>query len=128
MEVLSAEDWGLVVYDEVHLLPAPVFRMTADIQAAGARAHGYPRRRTAVRRCFQPDRPEALRRTMARYRGAGLDSAGSFTEVRVTLTTRADVLRASRKRGPLPAGHGTFQAAVIERLCAERCGARSRLS
>ncbi|MBN2490679.1 MAG: helicase-associated domain-containing protein, partial [Planctomycetes bacterium] len=26
-------DWGLVIYDEVHLLPAPVFRATADIQA-----------------------------------------------------------------------------------------------
>jgi DNA excision repair protein ERCC-3 len=33
MEALSAEDWGLVVYDEVHLLPAPVFRMAADIQS-----------------------------------------------------------------------------------------------
>ncbi len=33
MELLSAEDWGLVVYDEVHLLPAPVFRMAADIQS-----------------------------------------------------------------------------------------------
>jgi len=33
MELFSAEDWGLVVYDEVHLLPAPVFRMTADIQS-----------------------------------------------------------------------------------------------
>ncbi len=31
--VFSAEDWGLIVYDEVHLLPAPVFRMTADIQS-----------------------------------------------------------------------------------------------
>src|SRR6202030_3060608 len=26
-------DWGLIVYDEVHLLPAPVFRVTAHIQA-----------------------------------------------------------------------------------------------
>jgi len=26
-------DWGLVIYDEVHLLPAPVFRATAEIQA-----------------------------------------------------------------------------------------------
>jgi DNA excision repair protein ERCC-3 len=26
-------DWGLVIYDEVHLLPAPVFRVTAQIQA-----------------------------------------------------------------------------------------------
>lgn len=33
MEALSAEDWGLIVYDEVHLLPAPVFRMAADIQS-----------------------------------------------------------------------------------------------
>ncbi len=33
LDVLSAEDWGLVVYDEVHLLPAPVFRMAADIQS-----------------------------------------------------------------------------------------------
>ena len=33
LELLSGEDWGLVVYDEVHLLPAPVFRMAADIQS-----------------------------------------------------------------------------------------------
>ncbi|HNS00975.1 MAG TPA: DEAD/DEAH box helicase [Anaerolineae bacterium] len=26
-------NWGLVIYDEVHLLPAPVFRMTAELQA-----------------------------------------------------------------------------------------------
>ena len=26
-------DWGLIIYDEVHLLPAPVFRMTADLQS-----------------------------------------------------------------------------------------------
>lgn len=26
-------DWGLIIYDEVHLLPAPVFRATAEIQA-----------------------------------------------------------------------------------------------
>ncbi|APX34256.1 helicase [Brachybacterium sp. P6-10-X1] len=33
LELMSARDWGLIVYDEVHLLPAPVFRMTADLQA-----------------------------------------------------------------------------------------------
>jgi len=26
-------NWGLIIYDEVHLLPAPVFRITSDIQA-----------------------------------------------------------------------------------------------
>lgn len=33
MKLFSERDWGLIIYDEVHLLPAPVFRMTADIQA-----------------------------------------------------------------------------------------------
>ena len=33
LDLLDARDWGLIVYDEVHLLPAPVFRMTADLQA-----------------------------------------------------------------------------------------------
>ncbi|NMR20295.1 DNA repair helicase XPB [Cellulomonas fimi] len=33
LELLDARDWGLIVYDEVHLLPAPIFRMTADMQA-----------------------------------------------------------------------------------------------
>lgn len=31
--LFSEMDWGLIIYDEVHLLPAPVFRMTAEIQA-----------------------------------------------------------------------------------------------
>jgi len=33
LELLDALDWGLVVYDEVHLLPAPVFKLTAELQA-----------------------------------------------------------------------------------------------
>jgi DNA excision repair protein ERCC-3 len=33
LEVFDARDWGLVIYDEVHLLPAPIFRRTADLQA-----------------------------------------------------------------------------------------------
>jgi DNA excision repair protein ERCC-3 len=33
LDLLGRGDWGLVIYDEVHLLPAPVFRMTAEIQA-----------------------------------------------------------------------------------------------
>ena len=31
--LFDAEDWGLIIYDEVHLLPAPVFRVTAELQA-----------------------------------------------------------------------------------------------
>jgi DNA excision repair protein ERCC-3 len=33
LSLFSAREWGLIIYDEVHLLPAPVFRMTADIQS-----------------------------------------------------------------------------------------------
>ncbi|MCZ3389085.1 MAG: DEAD/DEAH box helicase [Actinomycetia bacterium] len=33
LELFDARDWGLILYDEVHLLPAPIFRFTADIQA-----------------------------------------------------------------------------------------------
>lgn len=33
MRVFAERDWGLIIYDEVHLLPAPIFRVTADLQA-----------------------------------------------------------------------------------------------
>jgi len=33
LNLFDSRDWGLVIYDEVHLLPAPVFRMTADLQS-----------------------------------------------------------------------------------------------
>jgi DNA excision repair protein ERCC-3 len=33
LALLNANDWGLIIYDEVHLLPAPIFKMTADLQA-----------------------------------------------------------------------------------------------
>jgi len=33
LSLFMREDWGLIIYDEVHLLPAPVFRVTADIQS-----------------------------------------------------------------------------------------------
>ncbi len=32
-DLFSSKNWGLIIYDEVHLLPAPVFRMTSEIQS-----------------------------------------------------------------------------------------------
>jgi DNA excision repair protein ERCC-3 len=32
-DVFMKEKWGLIVYDEVHLLPAPLFRLSAEMQA-----------------------------------------------------------------------------------------------
>lgn len=33
LELFDSRDWGLIIYDEVHLLPAPVFRLTSDLQS-----------------------------------------------------------------------------------------------
>jgi DNA excision repair protein ERCC-3 len=33
LDLFNRQNWGLILYDEVHLLPAPVFRVTAEIQA-----------------------------------------------------------------------------------------------
>ncbi len=33
LDLFDGHDWGLIIYDEVHLLPAPIFRFTADIQS-----------------------------------------------------------------------------------------------
>ena len=78
LELLDARDWGLIVYDEVHLLPAPIFRMTADLQAR--RRIGLTA--TLVREdgregdVFSLIGPEAVRRPVEGHRGAGLDRAG----------------------------------------------------
>lgn len=33
MEKIGKQNWGLVIYDEVHMLPAPVFKITAGLQS-----------------------------------------------------------------------------------------------
>jgi DNA excision repair protein ERCC-3 len=33
LAIFDDHDWGLIIYDEVHLLPAPIFRLTADLQS-----------------------------------------------------------------------------------------------
>ncbi|GAA2926734.1 hypothetical protein GCM10020221_23330 [Streptomyces thioluteus] len=78
LELFDSRDWGLVVYDEVHLLPAPVFKFTADLQARRRpRADRDPRPggRAGVGRLL-PHRAEAVRRALEGDRGAGLHRAG----------------------------------------------------
>ena len=33
IKIFTRQNWGLIIYDEVHILPAPIFRMTTDIQS-----------------------------------------------------------------------------------------------
>ena len=77
LELFDSRDWGLIVYDEVHLLPAPVFKFTADLQARRrlgltatlVREDGRESRRLLA------DRAQALRRAVEGDRGAGLHRA-----------------------------------------------------
>ena len=73
--LFSSRDWGLIIYDEVHLLPAPVFRLTAELQAT--RRLGLTA--TLVREdgraedVFSLHRSQAVRASLARPGEAGLD-------------------------------------------------------
>jgi DNA excision repair protein ERCC-3 len=88
LELLDSRDWGLVVYDEVHLLPAPVFRMTADLQsrrrlgltATLVREDG---REGDVFSLIGPKRYDAPWRDIEQQ---GWIAPAECTEVRVTLT------------------------------------------
>ncbi len=88
LDLFSAEDWGLVIYDEVHLLPAPVFRMTAEIQsrrrlgltATLVREDG---REGDVFSLIGPKRYDAPWRDIE---AQGWIAPANCTEVRVTLT------------------------------------------
>ena len=106
LELFDSRDWGLIIYDEVHLLPAPVFRMTADLQSRA----GSGLTATLIREdgregdVFSPDRAEALRRAVEGHRGAGLDRAGRLHRgPRHADRQRADALRDRRARRALQA-------------------------
>jgi DNA excision repair protein ERCC-3 len=122
LDVFSAEDWGLVVYDEVHLLPAPVFRMTADIQsrrrlgltATLVREDG---REGDVFTLIGPKRYDAPWRDIE---AQGWIAPADCTEVRVTLTDEermAYALAEPEERYRVGAT-ARSKLAVVERLCA----------
>jgi DNA excision repair protein ERCC-3 len=88
LDLFDSRDWGLVIYDEVHLLPAPVFRMTADLQsrrrlgltATLVREDG---REGDVFSLIGPKRYDAPWRDIEQQ---GWIAPAECTEVRVTLT------------------------------------------
>jgi DNA excision repair protein ERCC-3 len=88
LELFDSRDWGLVIYDEVHLLPAPVFRMTAELQsrrrlgltATLVRADG---REGDVFSLIGPKRYDAPWRDIEQQ---GWIAPAECVEVRVTLT------------------------------------------
>jgi DNA excision repair protein ERCC-3 len=123
LELFSAEDWGLIVYDEVHLLPAPIFRMTADIQSR--RRLGLTA--TLVREdglegdVFSLIGPKRFDSPWRDIEAQGWIAPALCTEVRVTLTDEermAYALAETEDRYRVGAtAHSKL--AVVERLCAE---------
>ncbi len=88
LELFDTRDWGLVIYDEVHLLPAPVFRMTADLQSR--RRLGLTA--TLVREdgregdVFSLIGPKRFDAPWKEIEAQGWIAPAECTEVRVTLT------------------------------------------
>jgi len=123
LDVVEAEDWGLIVYDEVHLLPAPVFRMAADIQSR--RRLGLTA--TLVREdgregdVFSLIGPKRFDTPWRDIEAQGWIAPAICTEVRVTLTDDERMAYATaelddRYRVGSTAASKLF---VAERICAE---------
>ena len=106
LALLDALDWGLVVYDEVHLLPAPVFKLTAELQAR--RRLGLTA--TLVREdgregdVFSLIGPKRFDAPWKEIEAQGFISPAACYEVRIDLpAVRAARVRGIRRRRALPA-------------------------
>ena len=106
LDLLDARDWGLIIYDEVHLLPGadlPDDRRPAGPAPARPDRHAGARGRPRGRRVLA-DRPEALRRAVEGHRGAGLHRAGRLRRgAGHAARQRPPRVCRGRAGGPLPA-------------------------
>ena len=128
LRLLGLEDWGLVVYDEVHLLPAPVFRMTAEIQskrrlgltATLVREDG---READVFSLIGPKRYDAPWRELE---AEGWIAPAVCSEVRVTMTPgeRMEYAVAGARERHRVAAEMPAKLGVVERLCTRHRGDR----
>jgi DNA excision repair protein ERCC-3 len=119
-EVFSRENWGLVIYDEVHLLPAPIFRVTAALQAR--RRLGLTA--TLVREDGKEDEvfcligPKRYDVPWKVLESQGFIAAAVCTEVRVPLDTtlRSAYASADARRKFRIASENPAKTRVIEQL------------
>jgi DNA excision repair protein ERCC-3 len=78
LDLFDAIDWGLIIYDEVHLLPAPIFRFTADIQSR--------RRLGLTATLVREDGMEGYDVPWKEIEAQGYIAPADCVEVRITLT------------------------------------------
>ena len=119
-ELFSRENWGLVIYDEVHLLPAPVFRVTAALQAR--RRLGLTA--TLVREDSKEDEvfcligPKRYDVPWKVLEGQGFIATAHCIEVRVPLegSLRSTYASADARRKFRVASENPAKVAVVQRL------------
>ncbi|HSF26874.1 MAG TPA: DNA repair helicase XPB [Actinomycetes bacterium] len=126
LELFDSRDWGLIVYDEVHLLPAPIFRFTADLQAR--RRLGLTA--TLVREdgregdVFSLIGPKRYDAPWKDIEAQGYIAPADCVEVRVTLSERERMLYATaepEERYRLAASSDTKNR-IVEALVAAHAG------
>ncbi len=118
--LFSRENWGLVIYDEVHLLPAPIFRVTAGLQAR--RRLGLTA--TLVREDGKEDEvfcligPKRYDVPWKVLEGQGFIAAAICTEVRVPLSRalKSTYSSADARRKFRVASENPEKVRVVERL------------
>ncbi|HRV81565.1 MAG TPA: helicase-associated domain-containing protein [Planctomycetota bacterium] len=128
LELFREQNWGLVVYDEVHLLPAPIFRMTAELQAR--RRLGLTA--TLVREDGKEEDvfcligPKRFEVPWKQLESEGFIATASLVEIRVPLHPDAEA--AYRKSGPRDqtriAAENRGKLALAEDLIAKHRGQR----
>ena len=126
LELFDSRDWGLIIYDEVHLLPAPVFRMAADLQSR--RRLGLTA--TLVREDHREDDvfsligPKRYDAPWKELEMAGYIATAECVEVRTTLTDNERMMYATaetRERYRI-AACSEGKLAVVDKLLAQHEG------
>jgi DNA excision repair protein ERCC-3 len=124
--LFNREDWGLIIYDEVHLLPAPVFRYTADIQAT--RRLGLTatliREDGRERDVFSLIGPKKYDVPWKDLEKQGWIAEASCTEIRVSLPTekRMEYAVAGLRKKYRIASENPAKIKVVERLISRHRG------
>ncbi|MFD1955089.1 DNA repair helicase XPB [Paenibacillus thailandensis] len=126
MKLFSERDWGLIIYDEVHLLPAPVFRMTADLQAT--RRLGLTATLVREDGCeedvFSLIGPKLYELVWKTAEAQGYIARVSCAEIRVPLPSRElqHYREAAEKAKQRAAAENPEKLAVVQRLLRRHAG------
>lgn len=126
LSLLTNYPWGIVVYDEVHMLPAPLFRLAADLQSA--RRFGLTatlvREDGLEREVFSLIGPKCYEVPWKKLEDAGYLAAVRCVEVRVPPSTESDAeydQALIRERHRIAAGNPN-KALVARRLVTQHAG------